>query len=151
MSHPQLISLWERMQGVQCWRGNGLRKMPIKVPVGCCPSAKTMFILNQIRYLCFSVSRHQAITALQTHKLSPSQLLQALLSFAITHTALGPPAVYQAACICAQELQKCPLTLFSSFPKALLLQSHCPLCVLPLISTFSFTCKLSSSFSVYLV
>lgn len=48
MSHPQLISLWERMQGVQYWRGNGLRKMPIKVTMGCHPSAKTMFILNRI-------------------------------------------------------------------------------------------------------
>lgn len=26
--------------------------MSIKVTVGCCPSAKTVFILNQIRYLC---------------------------------------------------------------------------------------------------
>lgn len=59
--------------------------------------------------------------------------------------------VYQAVSICVQELQKCLLTLLSSVPKALFLPSHCPMCLLSPISTFSFTCKLSSSFSVYLV
>lgn len=58
---------------------------------------------------------------------------------------------YQAVFICVQKLQKCLLTLVSSCPKALVLPSQWPMCLLPLISTFSFTCKLSSPFSVYLV
>lgn len=63
------------MQGVQCWRGNGLRKMPIKVTVGCHPSAKTMFILNQIRYLCFSVCRQKLLHSWYHCNLLCDQLL----------------------------------------------------------------------------
>lgn len=39
---------------------------------------------------------------------------------------------YQTVCICVQELQKCLLTLVSSFTKALVLSSLCPMCLLPI-------------------
>lgn len=59
--------------------------------------------------------------------------------------------VSQAACICAQKLHRHPLPPASSFPKALLLLSSCPMYLPPFTSIFSLTCKLSSSFPVYLV
>lgn len=75
LDHPELISLWDRRQGVQCWRGNGLRKMPVKVTVGCHPSAKTMFGLNQSRCLCFSVCRPELLPSWHHCNLPRDQLL----------------------------------------------------------------------------
>lgn len=46
--------------------------------------------------------------------------------------------VYRTVCICVQELQECLLTLVSSFTKALVLPSLCPMCLLPIDFHFYF-------------